>query len=343
MHKVVATNQVVDDVCARRIDSKAALANLEKVDRIPPVSIAVFALMAGIGAAALGVIFGATHIATLLAIAASAGAGACMRRWLAGMTSNPFIQPLCAALLAGIVGAFAVRLGFSSELRLVAVCPCMVLVPGPHVLNGALDLARGRIVLGISRVAYASLVLLMISTGLLIGLSVGNVTLPVSAPASSVPFAYDLIAAGIAVAAYGTFFAMPWRMLPIPIVVGMLAHAARWMMISASLAGVVAGAFIACLIVGTIITPIVDRLRLPFGALAFASVVSLIPGVFIFRMAGGFVEIISLGDAAPLNLIISTLADGANAALITLAISFGLILPKLCIEHFYPGRVSVEP
>jgi uncharacterized membrane protein YjjB (DUF3815 family) len=124
-------------------------------------------------------------------------------------------------------------------------------------------------------------------------------------------------------------------MLPIPIAVGMLAHAARWAAISTSLAGVVGGAFIACLIVGTIITPIVDRLRLPFGALAFASVVSLIPGVFLFRMAGGFVELIKLGENAPVALVTNTIVDGATATLIVLAIAFGLILPKLCIEHFY--------
>jgi uncharacterized membrane protein YjjP (DUF1212 family) len=336
MHKVIAASRVVDYVCEGRLDSKAALATLEKIARFPPVPIALFACMAGAGAAALGVIFGSVHLLNLFLIAASAGAGACLRRWLAGISSNPFIQPLCAAFLAGAVGAFAVHFDISSDLRLVAVCPCMVLVPGPHVLNGALDLARGRIALGVSRIVYASLILLMISIGLLLGLSLGNVTLPVSAPASSVPFGYDLIAAGVAVAAYGTFFAMPWRMLPIPIIVGMIAHAARWAMISTSLAGVVTGAFIACLIVGFIITPIVDRLRLPFGALAFASVVSLIPGVFIFRMAGGLVEIIKLGDKAPLDLIINMLADGTNSALITLAISFGLILPKLCIEHFYP-------
>jgi hypothetical protein len=40
------------------------------------------------------------------------------------------------------------------------------------------------------------------------------------------------IAAGCAVASFGTFFSMPWRMLPFPIAVGMLGHAARWALIS---------------------------------------------------------------------------------------------------------------
>ena len=73
-----------------------------------------------------------------------------------------------------------------------------------------------------------SLIILMICTGLLLGLSLGGVTLPVSGPSLPVPLGYDVIAAGVVVAAYGTFFAMPWRVLPIPILIGMLAHASRW-------------------------------------------------------------------------------------------------------------------
>ena len=101
--------------------------------------------------------------------------------------------------------------------------------------------------------------------GLLVGLSLGGVTLPVSGPSHAVPRGYDVIAAGVAVAAYGTFFAMPWRMLPIPILIGMLAHALRWAAISLAGASVATGALVACLVVGTLTTPLADRLRLPFS------------------------------------------------------------------------------
>jgi uncharacterized membrane protein YjjB (DUF3815 family) len=280
------------------------------------------------------VIFGAAHLLSLVLIALSAGAGACLRRWLARMSRNLFVQPFCAALLAGVVGAIAFRLQISSVLRLVAVCPCMVLVPGPHLLNGMIDLARARIALGAARVAYASLIIVMICTGLLLGLALGGASLPASGPSHSVPLGYDFIAAGIAVAAYGTFFAMPWRMLPIPILVGMLAHASRWEAISAAGASAEAGALVACLVVGVIITPIADQMRLPFAGLAFASVVSLMPGVFLFRMAGGMVDLVTLGPQAPQELLAQMFADGTTTILIILAMSFGLILPKMCIQHF---------
>jgi uncharacterized membrane protein YjjB (DUF3815 family) len=179
----------------------------------------------------------------------------------------------------------------------------------------------------------------MICTGLILGLALGGVSLPSSGPALSVPLGYDVIAAGIAVAAYGTFFAMPWRMLPIPIVIGMLAHASRWEAISVAGASAETGALVACLLVGVVITPIADQMRLPFAGLAFASVVSLIPGVFLFRMAGGMVDLVTLGPKAPQELFVQVVADGTTAILIILAMSFGLILPKMCIQYFTRSRV----
>jgi uncharacterized membrane protein YjjB (DUF3815 family) len=67
----------------------------------------------------------------------------------------------------------------STALRLVVVCPCMVLVPGPHILNGTLDLIAGRIPLGSSRLIYAGLVVVAISTGLLLGLMLMRASLPI--------------------------------------------------------------------------------------------------------------------------------------------------------------------
>jgi uncharacterized membrane protein YjjP (DUF1212 family) len=336
MSKVAATITTIDELCEGRIDAAAARASIAAVARGKPVALPRFAVMAGAGATALGVIFGVADAAALIIIACSAAAGGCLRRFLSWVSSNPFIQPFSAALLAGAVGAIAVWFNVSSPQRLIAVCPCMVLVPGPHLLNGTIDLTRGRIALGASRVAYAGGITLAICAGLILGLALGGVDLPVSAPAQSVPLSYDVIAAGVAVAAYGTFFALPWRMLPIPILIGMAAHALRWALITLAGASAETGALVACLLVGTVVTPITDRLRLPFAAFAFASVVSMIPGVYLFRMSDGLIQLMSLGRAAPYDLLLGTVVDGITALLIILVMTFGLIVPKMCIEYFWP-------
>jgi Putative threonine/serine exporter len=98
------------------------------------------------------VIFGVHHFAGALLAAGSAGLGAFLRRGVARLSENVFLQPFCAALLAGVVGALAVRYQLSSSWALVALCPCMILIPGPHILNGGLDLSRSRVDLGASRI-----------------------------------------------------------------------------------------------------------------------------------------------------------------------------------------------
>lgn len=336
MNKVAATTKTIDDLREGRINVSTARLSFDAISRYPPVGTARFAVFAAAGAAALGVLFGTVHWVSLGLIALSAGLGAYLRRWLAGLTPNLFVQPFCAALLAGFIGAVAVRLQLSSALRLIALCPCMVLVPGPHLLNGAIDIVRGRLPLGSARIGYALLIILAICSGLLLGLSLRGISLPASGTGTAVPFGYDLIAAGVAVAAYGTFFSMPLRTLPAPVLIGAIAHGTRWAVISLGGGSLQTGAFVACLLVGILATPIADRMRLPFAAFGFSSVVSLIPGVYLFRMAGGLVELAAQGNKASPELLLSTVADGMTAASIFVAMAFGLIAPKLLIEHFFP-------
>ena len=140
---------------------------------------------------------------------------------------NPLVQPLCAASIAGIAAAAAERFQLSDAIALIGFCPCMVLVPGPHILNGAIDLSRTRIALGIARLTYSGIIVLLICAGGLMGFTAIGAKLAIAGSSPPVPLAIDVIAAGCAVASFGTFFSMPWRLLAFPMMCGMLAHAAR--------------------------------------------------------------------------------------------------------------------
>ena len=337
MGRVLAVTTVIDQVCDGTLSAEAAQSALELAGRLPQASTPRFTCFAAIGAASLGVIFGALDATSLLLIAASAAIGALVRRWLSGFSNNPLIQPLCAAFIAGIVAAAASRFQLSDAITLVGYCPCMVLVPGPHILNGAIDLARTRIALGIARLAYAGVIVLMICAGGLFGFTAVGANLAIAGPSPPVPLVIDVIAAGCAVASFGTFFSMPWRLLAFPIAAGMLAHAARWALISVAGTNAATGALVACMLVSVLVTPIVDRLHLPFAALAFSAVVSLMPGFFLFNAATGVVELVSIGPSAPAALLTSIATNGATAFLIIMAMTFGLILPRMLFERVSPA------
>jgi uncharacterized membrane protein YjjP (DUF1212 family) len=337
MGRVLAVTTVIGQVCDGTLSAEAAQSALESAGRLPPASTPRFTCFAAIGAASLGVIFGILDATSLLLMGASAAIGALVRRWLSGFSNNPLIQPLCAAFIAGVVAAAASRFQLSVATTLVAFCPCMVLIPGPHILNGAIDLARTRIALGIARLSYAGVIVLLICAGGLFGFTAVGANLAMGGSSPPAPLVIDVIAAGCAVAAFGTFFSMPWRMLALPIAVGMVAHAARWALISVAGTNAATGALVACLLVSVIVTPVVDRLHLPFAAVAFSAVVSLMPGFFLFNAATGLAELVSIGPSAPALLLTSIAASGATAFLIIMAMTFGLILPRMLFERVLPA------
>src|SRR6266852_8566571 len=132
MQRVAAATSTIANVEAGRLAPDSALPAINAIAKAPLHPTWLFALAAAAGAVALALIYGIEHLTAAGLILVSAAAGAVVRRALAQWTTNVFVQPFCAALLAGIIGGLAVRSDLSSSLRLIAVCPCMVLVPGRH-------------------------------------------------------------------------------------------------------------------------------------------------------------------------------------------------------------------
>jgi uncharacterized membrane protein YjjP (DUF1212 family) len=340
MKRVVATLRIIDELDEGSLAAPEMAAALNEAARALPSNAAVFVVACGFGAAALSIINGATHVLALAIIALCAAAGGALRQMIATLTSNTLMQVFAASLLAGAVGAAGISAHLSSSLRLIALGPLLVLVPGPAILGGMFDLVSIRIPLGASRVVFGLLTVLAITTGVLIGLDAGNQTLPPLVAPSSPPIWIDVLCAGVAAAAYSIFFTIPAQMLVYPVVMGMGAHAVRYWAMSHFELSNAAASGLACLFVGIVLVPIARRLRLPFAAVGFASVVSMIPGIFLFRLGGGLLEITkSIGHSFQPALS-GVVADGATAFLTVVTMCLGLVLPKSLYDYLAQVRAT---
>ena len=84
---------------------------------------------------------------------------------------------------------------------------------------------------------------------------------------------------------------------------------------------------------GTLATPIAKRLNFPFAA--FASVVSLIPGAYLFHMAAELLLVMKAGPGGDVQLH-GHIRRRATAGAILLAMALGLTLPKLLMGSLVP-------
>lgn len=342
MHKVARTNRWIDQVCddARCREPerlRQSLQALGEVEQLAPARTGRFVLMAGLGASALGLIFGVAAPSVLAAIFVVAGLGAAIRRLVGSLTHNLWLQPFLAAWVAGLLGGWFQQVSADPHRQFVALAACMILVPGAHILNASLDLARGRLGLGASRLVYCATTLLVVCAGLLLGLSLSGGAMTLATTAVQTPLGLDILAAGVAVAAFGAFFSLPWHLLAAPVLVGMLCHGCRWLLLEMG-NGVVVATLGACLIAGAIMTVLARRLKLPFAALAFASVVSMMPGILVFKLAANLVDIYSAGPAATLAMLVAVIGNGTGALMVVLAMALGLVVPKVLIERWlWPG------
>ena len=319
------TDGAVAAVWATRSLSLDELDDLLEEARTQPHSPTwMFALAAGLGASLLALIFGAHHPPSVILVFVAAGAGGLARRALAERTTA-VTQIFAAALIAGLVGALAVHLGWTGTARLVAVCPGMVLVPDPQVLNGAIEIAERRHDMGLARLTDAALTILAISAGIIGGLFIGGTGLPLTATTDAIPLWLDVLAAAVLAMCYPVYFSMPVRTFGWAFLAGGLAHAAHWGALTWWHWNAPASSLLACLVVGGLLTPVCRSRHIPFAGAGFAAVVALVPGVYLFRAAAGTLSLVGKSHAEA--ALEATASDLATAIVIVLAMAVGLVVP----------------
>ena len=321
MRRVSAAMRAIDHAEDGRLDRRIVRDALADAASQGSSSTLAFTIACATGAAALSVVFGVNDFRTIVLIAVSAALGGLLRRLLGRFGIGVLAQAFTAALVAGLGGALAAHLGLGEAAGLAAVCPAMVLVPGPHILNGAMDLLALRMTLGITRLGYAALLLAAIAAGLVVGLRLGGQALALVSPDVRVALCADVL--GRRVLPRLLLHAVPDDRLARRCGNGRARNA---LVVDHRLArqpgrrrlGVVLGRRHRP-------RPIAYLLRIPFAAIGFAAVVALVPGMYVFQMLAGLVQLTS--NASP-ALLTASASNGTVAALVVTGMAIGLAVPN---------------
>ena len=322
--RLVALEEVATAIEAGTLELEAADARLSVIAKARPAYPGWLTILAVAGtAAALARLFSAT----LPVVGAAFLAGAVstvLRRVLPRLRVGPAAAAGITATISGMTAVLASRpSGADPTLALVAAG--MILVPGVPLINGVRDLMQGHAAIGLARIANGAITVIAIAAGLAATSLAVGVHLPVTLNTPNLGLAWDLLFSSIAAFGFAILFGAPRGAVPTIMLTGALAHGLRTalMMLGSDIAiATLAGATLA----GVLARLVGRRLGTPSSALAFPSVVAMVPGSYAFRGLIGALDIMLAGPAAPAALLAASAAALISALVLTVSIGIGLLL-----------------
>ena len=318
---------VIDELCLDRIGLDEATQTLEGLEHLTPRHGRwVVALLFGLAASAVAWLLRADWGAIVVSGLSSA-VGLIARQELGRRSVILFAPPFAAGLIGAALGGLAIQLGWTATPGFCLIVPALMLVPGPHLINGVRDMLENHIQTGLCRLGLATAILIATALGVVLGawLTLGPTTVSTSpSPAMRLTLPLDVALAGVAACGFGAFYNAPWRVLWVSILCGVVGHGIRYRCLEHLSVGV--STLFACLAIGVIANAAADRLRLPFSAVAFAGAVPMMPGVFIYQSIAGAMRLSTAGAAADPALVAATLALSFQSIFVVGAIAIGLMV-----------------
>jgi uncharacterized membrane protein YjjP (DUF1212 family) len=323
----VGVQRVIDDLCQDRIALDEATRSLEAVEGLAPrhgrwLVVVLFGLAASAIAWLLRADWGAIAVSGV-----SSAVGLIARQELAGRSVVLFAHPFTAGLIGALLSGLAIRLGLTETPGLCLIVPALMLVPGPHLINGVHDMLDNHMQTGVCRLGLATSILIATALGVALGawVTLGPSTVS-TMPSEAMPLTLllDMALAGVAACGFGAFYNAPWRVLWVSILCGMVGHGLRFL--SLDWFSVEISTLFGCLAIGLIASVAAERLRLPFAAVAFAGAVPMMPGVFMYQSIAGAMRLSALGMEADPVLAAVTLALFSKSVFVVSAMTIGLLV-----------------
>ena len=143
-------------VCRGDLDPNAALHQLLRVEadtRRHSRWLAVVVL--GVAASCLAMLLGADSGAVVVS-GISTALGLLIRQELGRRHFALLTLPFAAAFIGAALGGVAIRFGWTATPGHVLIVPSLMLVPGPHLINGLMDLVDNYLPMSLARLGLAA-------------------------------------------------------------------------------------------------------------------------------------------------------------------------------------------
>jgi uncharacterized membrane protein YjjB (DUF3815 family) len=320
-------HRALERVRRGELDPAAALACLARVEADTPRHPRFFVVVVlGAAAASLAAILGADAGAmTVAGVATSLGLLA--RQELGRRHFSLLMLPLSAAFIGAILGGLAIRLNWAQTPDLVLLVPALMLVPGPHLINGLLDLVDNHLPMSLARLGLATGILLASTLGIVLGM---ELTLPDNLPARQAAsgdhlnLALDMVLAGIVTCGFAVSYNTAWRQVGLAAVGGMVGHGLRFLALEAG-ARLEVATFLGGLAVGVASSWMARTKQVPLAVIAFAGAVTMMPGLHIYRAFGGALHLARHGAQTESVMVATALGNACQACLVVSGLALGLI------------------
>jgi uncharacterized membrane protein YjjP (DUF1212 family) len=325
---------ILEQVRRHELDAETALARLHQVEAETPKHAPWLAIaLLGVGAAALAGLLGADAGAVATA-GVSTSVGLAARHALHRRHFSVLTMPLAAAIVGSLLGGLAIRLDWTETPGLALIVPCLMLVPGPHLINSLLDLIDNYLPMSLARLWLAAGILLASSLGLLIGVSVTLAELPATRQGfknDQLNLVTDMLLAGIVTCGFAVYYNAAWRQAGLAIIGGALGHGLRFLALEAG-SSLELATFLGGFAVGAVSAWIARSNKTPVAVIAFSGAVTMMPGLQIYSFLRGALQLARLQRDAELPTIAGTLSNGFQAATVVGALGLGVVVAARAVQ-----------
>lgn len=310
------------------VDPTTALVHLERIEvETPRHALWFMVLMFGLAAACLARILGADLGAVGVA-GISAGLGLLVRSIMGRWHMSLLTHPLAAAFLGAVLGGLAIRWGWTQSPELVLIVPALMLVPGPHFINGLMDLLDNHVPMSLARLGLAFGILCASAMGVLLGVELtvkDPIPTTTSIPIEPLNLPSDMALAAIVACGFAVFYNTAWGNLWMAAVAGMIGHGLRFVCIESG-TPIETATFIGALAVGVVSACMAHTGKTSASVIGFAGAVIMMPGLAMYRTIGGVMILARQGEATSPSTLAGTLGNFSQACLVVLGLAVGLIL-----------------